>query len=58
MQAGKLTPETAVDKLLDRVVAQQVGPDAAAAVRDRVRAALRDALESDPLLAEKLERLR
>ncbi len=58
LQAGKLTPEAAVDQVLERVVARQVGPDAPPAVRDQVRVALRNAIESDPFLAAKLDRLR
>ena len=57
LQAGRLTRDGAVQKLLDRVIARQVGADAAPAVREKVRAALADALESDPLLAEKLKSL-
>jgi hypothetical protein len=57
LDAGRLTPAAAVDRILEQVLAQQVGPDAPAAVRESVRAALQDALENDPLLAEQLRRL-
>ena len=57
VEAGRLDPRAAVDQLIDRVVDVQVGLDAPAAVRDRIQAALRDALESDPLLAAKLSQL-
>ena len=57
LEAGRLTPAAAVDQILEQVLAQQVGPDAPAAVREQVRAALKDALENDPLLAEQLRRL-
>ncbi len=57
LDAGRLTPGAAVDKMLEQVMAREVGPDAPAAVRERVRAALQEALENDPLLAEKLKRL-
>lgn len=57
LRAGKLTPGTAVDKVVDRVLARQLGPDAPAGIRDRVRVALQDAVENDPTLAEKLTRL-
>ncbi len=57
LEAGRLTPAAAVDKVLEQVLATQVGADAPAAVRERVRAALQDALENDPLLADKLRRL-
>lgn len=57
LDAGRLTPAAAVDRILEQVLAQQIGADAPAAVREKVRAALQDALENDPLLAEKLRRL-
>ena len=57
LRAGKLTPGTAVDKVVERVLARQLGPDAPPGIRDRVRVALQDALENDPTLAEKLTRL-
>jgi hypothetical protein len=57
LDAGRLTPAAAVNQILEQVLAQQVGPDAPAAVRESVRAALQDALENDPLLAEQLRRL-
>jgi hypothetical protein len=57
LEAGRLTPAGAVEKILEHVLTQQVGADAPAAVRERVRAALQEALENDPLLAEQLRRL-
>jgi hypothetical protein len=57
LDAGRLTPNAAVDQVLEQVLARQVGADAPPAVREQVRAALREALESDPLLADKLRRL-
>jgi len=57
LRTGKLSPQDAIEKVLERVVSQQLGADAPPAVRDRVRTALQDALESDPLLLEKLGRL-
>ena len=57
LRSGTLTSRAAIEKVLDRVVARQVGPEAPAAVRDRVRAALQDAIENDPLLADKLRQL-
>ena len=57
LHAGRLTPAAAVDRILEQVLDQQVGADAPAAVREQVRAALQDALENDPLLAEQLRRL-
>jgi hypothetical protein len=57
LQAGRITPQIALDRVIDRVIDQQVGANAPAGVRDRVGAALRQALEDDPLLAEKLRSL-
>ena len=57
VEAGRLDARAAVDQLVERVVDAQLGPGAPAAVRDRVQAALRDALESDPLLVAKLGQL-
>lgn len=57
LRAGSLQPAVAMDKLVERIVAQQLGADAPAAVRDSLRAALQDALETDPVLAAKLRSL-
>jgi hypothetical protein len=57
LEAGRITPQVALERVIDRVVDQQVGPNAPAGIRERVSAALRQALEEDPLLAEKLRSL-
>ncbi|HEY4183593.1 MAG TPA: hypothetical protein VGP07_00930 [Polyangia bacterium] len=57
LTTGKLDARGAVDQVIDRVVNVQLGQNAPAHVREQVQAALRDALESDPLLAEKLRGL-
>ena len=57
LRSGQLDGRSAVDKVIDRIVTAQVGPDAPAHVRDKVQAALRDALDDDPLLADKLRSL-
>jgi hypothetical protein len=57
LQAGRITPQAAIDRVIDRVIDQQVGRNAPAGVRERVGAALRQALEDDPMLAEKLRSL-
>src|SRR3569623_2703750 len=54
LRSGHLDARTAVDKVIDRVVTAQLGPDAPTHVRDKVQASLRDALDDDPLLADKL----
>jgi len=61
--AGKLGAREALDRIVERVIDQQIGADAPPAVREKLRAALNDALaqgeagEMDPFLAEKLRRL-
>jgi hypothetical protein len=57
LQAGRITPQVAIERVIEQVVTQQVGASAPPGVRDRVSAALRQALEDDPLLAEKLRSL-
>jgi hypothetical protein len=57
LQAGRIDARAAVERLVERVIDSQVGAHAPAAVRDSLRATLREALESDPFLAEKLRRL-
>src|SRR3569623_1363289 len=54
LRSGQLDARSAVDKVIDRIVTAQLGPDAPTHVRDKVQAALRDALDDDPLLAGKL----
>jgi hypothetical protein len=55
--AGKLTPAAAVDAIVKRIVDEQIGADGPPAVRAKLEAALRDALESDPLLVEQVKKL-
>jgi len=57
LRSGQLDARSAVDKVIDRIVTAQLGPDAPTHVRDKVQAALRDALDDDPVLAEKLRGL-
>ncbi len=57
LRTGQLDARSAVDKVIDRVVSAQLGPDAPTHLRDKVQAALRDAVDDDPLLAEKLRTL-
>jgi hypothetical protein len=57
LKTGKLDARGAVDQVIDRVVNAQLGQNAPAHLREQVQTALRDALESDPLLAEKLRGL-
>ncbi len=57
LRAGKITPKTAVDRVIDRVVEKQLGADAPPATREKLRAALEDAVADDPLLADKIRSL-
>jgi hypothetical protein len=57
LSAGRITPQIALDRVIDQVIDHQVGRSAPPGVRERVSAALRQALEDDPLLAEKLKSL-
>lgn len=57
LKAGKLTPQAAIDKVIDRIVAQQLGIHAAPAAKEKIGAALRERLADDPLLSAKVRAL-
>jgi hypothetical protein len=57
LKAGKISPKAAVDRVIDRVVDKQLGTNAPAAVREKLRAALETAVADDPLLADKIRGL-
>jgi hypothetical protein len=57
LAAGRISASAAVDRVVQQVLDRQLGTNAPAAVRAKVETALRDALETDPLLGEKLKRL-
>jgi len=57
LKAGKLTPQAAIDKVIEHVLDRQVGRKASAAVREKVGAALRESLADDPVLAAKVRSL-
>ena len=57
VDAGKLDARAAVDRLIEHVVKLQLGDGAAPQAREQVAAALREAVASDPLIAEKLKSL-
>jgi hypothetical protein len=57
LKAGKLAPEAALDRVVERVLDKQLGADAPAALRDQVRNALRDTISSDPMIADRLRGL-
>ena len=53
----KITPRAAVDCVIDRVVDKQLGAEAPAATREKLRVALENAVADDPLLADKIRGL-
>jgi hypothetical protein len=57
LHAGKLDTKAAIERVVERVVEQQLGASAPPAVREKLRAALQEALESDPHLAEMVRQL-
>jgi hypothetical protein len=57
LKAGKLTPQAAIDKVIDRIVAKQLGIHAAPAAKEKIGAALRERLADDPLLSAKIRAL-
>jgi hypothetical protein len=57
LKAGRLTPQAAIDKVIERVLDRQVGRKAGPAVREKLGAALRESLADDPLLAAKVRAL-
>lgn len=57
LKSGKITPQAAVERVIDRVVDKQLGTNAPAAVREKLRAALETAVADDPLLADKIRGL-
>jgi hypothetical protein len=57
LKAGKLTPQAAIDKVIERVLDHQVGRKAGAAMREKLGAALRESLADDPMLAAKVRAL-
>ncbi len=57
LKTGRLTPAAAIDKVIERVLDQQVGRHAGAKAREKIGAALRESLADDPLLAAKFRAL-
>lgn len=57
LRAGRIDSRTALDRVVDRIVDRQVGVSAPAPVRERIAAALRDALANDPMLVAKVRDL-
>ena len=57
VDAGKLDAHAAVDRLIEHVIDLQLGAGASPQAREQIGAALREAVASDPLIAEKLKQL-
>ncbi|MBI5478584.1 MAG: hypothetical protein HY906_07015 [Deltaproteobacteria bacterium] len=57
LRAGRITPEQAVDRLVEDTVSRRIGAQAPEAVRARLRASLVDLLARDPHLADLVKRL-
>lgn len=57
LAAGKLAPQAALERVVELVIDKQLGAGAPASIREKLRAALHDTLESDPFLAEKLREI-
>ena len=58
LKSGKITPEVAVDRAMARVLDSHVGSDAPAGLRTKVEDALKEAVASDPVLLDKIAKLR
>ena len=57
LKAGQITPQAALDRVVEQVVSRQVGCKGPAAVREKLGAALRQTLEDDPMLVAKIRAL-
>jgi hypothetical protein len=57
LAAGRIDAKAALDRVIARVVDKKVGPNAPAAIREAVRAALESAVADDPVLGEKIKSL-
>ena len=57
LKTGSLDAKAAVEHVLERVLDRQLGANAPAPIREQVRAALQDAIATDPLLIEKVKAL-
>jgi len=57
LQAGQIAPPTALDRVIERIVAHRVGPNGPSTIREKLSAALRQTLEDDPILAAKVRAL-
>jgi hypothetical protein len=54
LEAGELTPQQAVDQVMNRILDRQLGEGAPSRMRAAVETAMRDALNNDPVLSAKV----
>jgi hypothetical protein len=57
LKSGQITPQAAIERVVERVVARQAGANAPAAVKEQLATVLRQSLENDPMLAAKVRAL-
>lgn len=57
LKSGQITPQAAIERVVERVVARQVGANAPATVKQQLATVLRQALEDDPMLTAKVRAL-
>jgi hypothetical protein len=57
LEAGQISAGDALDQVVSRILDKQIAPGAPPATRSRVETALRDALETDPVLNAKVRTL-
>jgi hypothetical protein len=57
LKAGQITPQAALDRVVERIVARHLGVHGPAALKKNLTAALRQTLEDDPMLAAKIRAL-
>jgi hypothetical protein len=57
LKAGKIDPKAALERVVERVLDQQLGTNAPPAVRAQLRDALRETISSDPALTDSIKTL-
>ena len=57
LKAGQITPQAALDRVVERIVSRHVGSKGPAAVREKLSASLRQTIEDDPMLAARIRAL-
>jgi hypothetical protein len=57
LESGAITPEAAVNQVVDRVLDNQLGANASPKLRSEVETFMRDKMETDPVLGAKIKSL-